>query len=120
VKTKLGLALIGAVALFAARPARAQNPTPDSIYTARCAICHGANGDGNTEAGKASETPNFRSPDILKMTTAELIATTKDGKGNMPPYAGELTDAQISQVIAYVQLLQKKETPAPQGGTKTP
>ncbi len=117
---KLGLALIGVMAVVAARPVRAQNPAPDSIYTAKCMMCHGADGDGNTETGKATETPSFRSPDILKMTTAELTADTKDGKGNMPAYSGKLTDAQISQVIAYVQTLQKKEGPGPRVGVKTP
>jgi mono/diheme cytochrome c family protein len=45
---------------------------------------------------------------MLKMSAAQLVAATKEGKGKMPAYSGKLTGAQINQVVAYIQTLQKK------------
>jgi len=50
----------------------------------------------------------FDSPDIVKKSDAELIATTTSGKNKMPAYSGKLSDADIKAVIGYVRTLQKK------------
>jgi mono/diheme cytochrome c family protein len=50
---------------------------------------------------------SFKDPAQVKLTDAELIAATTKGKGKMPAYAGKLTDAQITDVIAYIRMLQK-------------
>ncbi len=78
------------------------------LYKAKCAMCHGADGAGATPAGKAMKTPSFSSPELLKLSEAEMIAATKSGKGKMPAYAGKLTDAQIKETVSYVKTLQKK------------
>jgi len=70
-------------------------------------MCHGADGTGNTPAGKAMKAPSFLSPASVKESTADLIAITKNGKGKMPAYAGKLTDPEIKDVIAHVRTLQK-------------
>ena len=85
----------------------AQGPGADT-YKTKCAMCHAADGSASTPAGKAMKTPSFSSPEMLKMSTAELIAGTKNGKGKMPAYSGKLTGAQITEVVAYIQTLQKK------------
>jgi mono/diheme cytochrome c family protein len=92
---------------FATTLSFAQNSGADT-YKAKCAMCHAADGTANTPAGKAMKTPVFDSPDILKMSDAELIAVTKSGKGKMPSYTGKLTDGQIKDVVAYIHTLQKK------------
>jgi cytochrome c6 len=51
--------------------------------------------------------PPFNSPDLIKMSDADLVSATKNGKGKMPAYTGKLTDAQIKDVVAYVRTLQK-------------
>jgi mono/diheme cytochrome c family protein len=71
-------------------------------------MCHAADGSGNTPAGKAMKAVPFNSPDILKEPDATLAATIKDGKGKMPAFAAKLTDAQITDVVAYIHTLQKK------------
>jgi mono/diheme cytochrome c family protein len=71
-------------------------------------MCHAADGTGNTPAGKAMKVPPLDSPDILKMSDAELITVTKNGKGKMPSYAGKITDGQIKDVVAYIRTFQKK------------
>ncbi|WP_263358964.1 c-type cytochrome [Acidicapsa ligni] len=79
-----------------------------STYTAKCQMCHGADGMGNTPAGKAMKAIPFNDPQILNQSDADLIAATKNGKGKMPAYSGKLSDGDIKSVIAYVHTLQKK------------
>jgi len=76
-------------------------------YKAKCAMCHGPDGLGATPAGKAMKAVPFNSPDLVKVSDADLIAATKNGKGKMPAYAGKLTDPQIKDVVAYSRTLQK-------------
>lgn len=77
-------------------------------YKAKCAMCHGADGEGNTPAGKVMKAKSFKDPDLIKASDADLIAAIKSGKGKMPAYAGKLTDDQIKKVVGYVRTLQKK------------
>lgn len=88
-------------------PSFAQN-TGAATYASKCQMCHGADGTGNTPAGKAMKAPSFVSPAVVKETNAELIAITKNGKGRMPAYAGKLTDSEIKDVVAHIRTLQKK------------
>jgi mono/diheme cytochrome c family protein len=88
------------------RTAFAAGPGADT-YTSKCQMCHGATGLGDTPAGKAMKVPPFNSPDLIKMSDADLVSATKNGKGKMPAYTGKLTDAQIKDVVAYVRTLQK-------------
>jgi mono/diheme cytochrome c family protein len=76
-------------------------------YKAKCAMCHGPDGLGATPAGKAMKAVPFNAPDVVKASDADLIATTKNGKGKMPAYAGKLTDPQIKDVVGYIRTLQK-------------
>ncbi|MFZ1083396.1 MAG: cytochrome c [Terracidiphilus sp.] len=84
----------------------AQTPGADT-YKAKCAMCHGADGLAATPMGKSMKILSFKAPEMIKAPDAQLIASTKNGKGKMPAYAGKLTDAQIKDVIAFVRTLQK-------------
>ena len=48
---------------------------------------------------------DFHSPDVAKMSDAELIEATKKGKGKMPGYEGKLTDDQIKGLVKYIRSL---------------
>jgi mono/diheme cytochrome c family protein len=72
-------------------------------YKAKCAMCHAADGTGN----KAMKVASFKAPEMVKASDAQLITSTKDGKGKMPAYTGKLTDAQIKDLVAYIRTLQK-------------
>jgi mono/diheme cytochrome c family protein len=76
-------------------------------YKTKCAMCHGADGLAAGPMGKMYKIPPFNSPDVVKMSDADLIAATKNGKGKMPAYAGKLTDPQIKDVVAFIRTLQK-------------
>jgi cytochrome c6 len=79
-----------------------------ATYKSKCQMCHGADGNADTPAGKSTKARSFSSPDVMKMSDDDLIAVTTNGKNKMPAYKGKLTDAQIKDVIAYIHTLQKK------------
>lgn len=99
----LGLALILCLTDFAA----AQD-TPEALYKAKCAVCHAADGSGNTPAGKKMEVQDFKAPDVAKLSDQVLFDITKKGKGKMPAYDGKLTDAQINDLVKYIRDLGKE------------
>jgi mono/diheme cytochrome c family protein len=78
-----------------------------ATYKSKCQGCHGADGTGNTPAGKSTKVRSFSDPEVVKMSDADLIAETTNGKNKMPAYKGKLTDAQIKDVVAYIRTLQK-------------
>ncbi len=102
---QLKLTVIAAIAALTL-PAIAQN-SGAATYTSKCQMCHGADGGGGTPAGRAMKAPSFLSPAVVKESTVDLIAATKNGKGKMPAYAGKLTDAEIKDVVAHIRTLQK-------------
>jgi mono/diheme cytochrome c family protein len=100
------VAILSLLSACLAVPAIAQQ-TGEATYKAKCAMCHGADGLGNTPVGKNMKVRSFKSPEDIKATDADLIKQTKDGVGKMQGYAGKLTDAQIQDVVTYIRTLQK-------------
>ena len=76
-------------------------------YKAKCASCHGATGMADSGAGKAMKVKPVNDPEVKKMTQAQMIAETTDGKGKMPAFKGKLTDDQIKAVVDYYASLGK-------------
>ena len=84
-----------------------------SIYKTSCAQCHGTTGEADTPAGKAFNARSLNSPEVVKMSDAEMLALTKKGKGKMPAWEDVLTDDQLKGVIAYIHTLQKSQSETP-------
>lgn len=84
----------------------AQTPGADT-YKAKCAMCHGADGQATSPMAVKMKIVPFKAPAMVKAPDAQLIAATKNGKGTMKGYDGKLTDAQIKDVIAFIRTLQK-------------
>jgi mono/diheme cytochrome c family protein len=76
-----------------------------ALYKSKCAACHGADGKGDTPAGKKLGTKDFHSPDVAKMSDTDLFEITKKGKDKMPGYDKKLTDDQIKELVKYVRSL---------------
>jgi cytochrome c6 len=98
--------VIGLVVFFASVTSLAQSSGAD-LYKAKCQMCHGADGLGNTPAGKAMKARPFNAPDVLKESDTDLTAVIKNGKNKMPAFTGKLTGAQITDVVAHIHTLQK-------------
>ena len=101
------LFLVVALTLFLSASLRADDAA--TIYKAKCIACHGADGKGDTPAGKAVGTHDFASPDIQKMADADLAGIISMGKNKMPSYAKTLKGPDITSLVAYVRSLAGKK-----------
>ena len=70
----------------------------EGIFKAKCVLCHGADGSGNTTLGKQLQAANLRSKEVQKKSDAELHKVVHDGNGNMPPFGDQLTDDEIKKM----------------------
>ena len=86
-------------------PALCQSGSGAETFKEKCVLCHGADGSGNTPLGKQLQAADLRSKDVQKKTDAELHRVIHDGQTNMPGFADELNEQEITQVIKYVRSL---------------
>jgi cytochrome c551 len=80
-------------------------PDGAAIYKAKCAMCHGADGAGQTPTGKSMKVGDLRSADVQKMSDKDLTALITDGKGKMPAYKGKLSAAEITALVGLIRKL---------------
>jgi cytochrome c6 len=80
-----------------------------TLFKTKCAMCHGADGKGETPMGKKLNIRDLGSPDVQKQTDAELTTIISKGKDKMPAFEGKLTAEQIGQVLAHIRELGKKK-----------
>jgi len=78
-----------------------------AVFKSKCIVCHGVDGTGNTPLGKQLQAANFHSKDVQKLSDAELHKIVHDGQANMPAFADQLSDEEITQVVKYVRQLGK-------------
>jgi cytochrome c6 len=97
------LAVIAGLLALGAAGAYAQDDAA-ALYKSKCQACHGPDGKGSV-AGQKLGVRDFHSPEVAKMTDAELIEATKKGKGKMQGYDKKLTDDQIKSLIKYIRSL---------------
>jgi cytochrome c6 len=103
------MAALLALTLLTTPGARADAAAGQATYKGKCAACHGADGKGDSAAGKAMGVHDFAAPDVQKMTDAELTQAIAQGKGKMPAYGKSLNDAQIADLVAYIRELGNKK-----------
>ncbi len=98
----IGLALLF---IFAAQPARADDPPGAKLFTTYCAGCHGAAGKGGFAPAIGDE--KFLSAhDDVAITKSTTEGVTARG---MPAWSkangGTLTDSQITDIVTYLRSL---------------
>ncbi len=98
--------LIFAGVAVSAATASAQDAA--GVYKTKCAACHGADGKGNTPAGKNMGVHDFASPEVAKETDEQLIEVVTKGRNKMPPYGTSLKEPQIKDLVAYIRDFAKK------------
>ncbi len=76
-----------------------------ALYKARCAGCHGPDGTGSA-IGKRMGAHDFHSPEVKKMSDAELADVITKGKGKMPPYKS-LSPEEVKALVAHIRELSK-------------
>jgi cytochrome c6 len=74
-----------------------------ATYKAKCASCHGADGSGNTPAGKSLKVADLRSANIQKQSDDALYNAIAKGKGKMPAYEKTLGADTCKSLVAYIR-----------------
>jgi cytochrome c6 len=97
---------VGMLAVFSNLAWCADSPG-EATFKAKCVLCHGADGTGNTPLGKQLQAADLHSHDVQKHTNAELHKIVHDGQTNMPAFGDQLSDEEITQVIKYVRTFGK-------------
>jgi mono/diheme cytochrome c family protein len=69
---------------------------------AKCAGCHGTDGKGKA----AMKTQDLASPEVQKMSDADLSTIISNGKGKMPAYK-TMTGDQVKDMVAYIRSFKK-------------
>jgi cytochrome c6 len=108
-QTKLHVVILTAVAFAVAlwSTSAAAQGAAAATFKAKCQMCHGADGKGDTPAGKKMGVHDFASAEVQKMSDADLIQTIEKGKNKMPSYNGKLKDTEIKELVGYVRGLAK-------------
>jgi alcohol dehydrogenase (cytochrome c) len=65
------------------------------VFASNCATCHGASGRGGNGGPDLTAIPTAKK-------TASVVEQVRNGGGGMPAFKGQLTDAEIRDVAAYV------------------
>ena len=107
----LTAALIAPQALAEDPPAEKAKPAAidaASIYTAKCAACHGVDGKGNPGLGSR----DFTDAALMDSRTDEqLFNVIRDGglahglKALMPAFKGQISDEEIKALVAHIRAM---------------
>lgn len=105
----MSLAILGLVILLHSS-SQAANPIVGDggeTYKAKCAGCHGADGAGNTAAGKAMKVRDLTSANVQGQTDDQLFDIIAKGKAKMPGYEKSLGADKCKELVAFVRTLKK-------------
>ncbi|HUK23677.1 MAG TPA: cytochrome c [Terriglobales bacterium] len=76
-------------------------------FKAKCAMCHGADGKGDTAMGKHFGLRDLGSADVQKQSDAELTTIISKGRKSMPEYGTKLSAEQIDGLVKFIRTLKK-------------
>jgi mono/diheme cytochrome c family protein len=102
------LLLFFSIAAFTSGRPPANASAGADTFKAKCAVCHGPDGSGNTPMGQKMKVHDLRSPDVQKQTDEELTTIITNGKPPMPAYGKTLTSADIHQLVAFLRSIATK------------
>ena len=72
------------------------------LFTANCASCHGAQGQGYARAGVPAPALNDEMH-AWHHSDAQIASIIRQGQGQMPAVGASWSDEQISAVLAYIK-----------------
>lgn len=99
--------LLVMVLVVAIAPVAAFADDAAALFKSKCAMCHGADGSGDTPAGKSMKARDLRSAEVQKQSAEDLEKTINNGKGKMPAYKGKLKETEIDALVKYIKTLKK-------------
>lgn len=72
--------------------------TGQSLFNDNCAACH-----QKTGMGVKGAFPALAGDKLVKGPAPLLVTTVLNGRGGMPAFKSDLTDAQLAQVLTYIR-----------------
>lgn len=78
----------------------AQAADAKATFTAKCTVCHGADGKGQSAMAKKLGVKDLT---VTKLSAAEIEAMIAKGKGKMTGFEGKLSAEEIKAVAAFVK-----------------
>lgn len=81
------------------------------LYADNCALCHGADGRGQTPMGTAFDAPDFADAGWWKKTRPNdrrLAASIRQGRGRMPAFGQQLSASEIAALVRLVRTFDGK------------
>jgi mono/diheme cytochrome c family protein len=104
---RLVLAVAGAAVVTWAVPPQPRQDA-GALFRKNCAVCHGADGHGQTAKGRKLKVKDLTSAEVQKLSDAELTKVITQGKPpDMDGYADQLSKEEIQAMVAYVRELGK-------------
>lgn len=104
VRTSLCILAITVMINLSAAPLWAQGPA-EATFKTKCAVCHGADGKGETAMGKKLGANNLGSPEVQGQTDVQLAGIVTKGQNKMPAYGEKLTADEINALVKYIRSL---------------
>jgi mono/diheme cytochrome c family protein len=84
----------------------APQQSASDVYLDKCSVCHAKDGSGNTAKGRKLKIKDVRSPEVQKLTEAELIEIVAKGKGkDMDGFEKELGKDMVKSLVTYYRSL---------------
>lgn len=77
----------------------------ENIFRAKCAVCHGIDGAGETANGKKLRVPDLRSNRVQELSDDELLDIVTNGKREMPSFGKKYRPNQLQQLVTYLRSL---------------
>ena len=102
----VSLATVVAALVLLSASTRADDKSA-ATYKAKCAACHGADGKGDTPAGKSTKVRSFADAEVVKASDDDLAAIIEKGKAKMPGYGKSMKPDEIKDMVAYIRSLAK-------------
>lgn len=99
---------IAVLLTFAALTFTVHGDDAAALYTAKCKMCHGANGAGDTPMGKKLALKALGSAEVQKKNDADLVKVIAKGSGKMPAFESKVPAEQIKQLVAVIRGFAKK------------
>ena len=98
------------------KPTAESQAKAKTLYQIDCSICHGDNGNGQTDVAKSlgATMADFTDPKTLANTPdGTLFAAIRNGKDKMPPEAaGRANDTMVWNLIIYIRKMSNSQPAA--------
>ena len=103
---RTGIVLLAALFLMHGLSAPTNADEKSAVtFKAKCAVCHGASGKGDSPAGKSMGVVSFSDAAVAGKSDADLRAVIEKGKNKMPAYGKSLKPEEIQGLVAYIRSL---------------